>query len=221
MASFLCKNLPNLIKLSPSFKNSNLLNRSCINVTCKTYTTEKPAEPEKTTELAPIEAESSKKVDKKSMIEMHPFGIAKANPMANNLGWQPTSSTHSALMIDGVPYNKIHVVSIKASKNNTIFSLSDFNGTIIFTTSAGSVGFKNSKKSTAVAGQSAGLALTENAKRRGIKNVRVVVKGLGNGRLASIKALQMGKLNIVSITDNTPIPLPFARTPRPPAKRKV
>lgn len=47
----------------------------------------------------------------------------------------------------------------------------------------GSVGFKNSKKSTAVAGQSASLALTENAKRRGIKNVRVIVKGFGNGRL--------------------------------------
>ena len=79
-------------------------------------------------------------------------------------------------------------------------------------------------------------------KRRNIKNVRVTVKGFGNGRLVSfkslkfsnwkislvsfpfkpsIKALQIGKINIVSITDNTSIPVAFTRPARPPVKRRV
>ena len=84
----------------------------------------------------------------------------------------------------------------------------------------------------------------KHARRRSIKNVRVIVKGLGNGRMvrlaqtseqtfpdivfkkwpifkASIKALQMGKLNIVSVTDRTVIPVPFLRAPKPPAKRRL
>ena len=113
-------------------------------------------------------------------------------------------------MIEGVPYDKLHVISIKSSKNNTILTLSDSSGLILHMTSSvrfsfllkqlvlflnmnekkGICGFKNSKKSTAVAGQAAGLAMSEYMKRRNIKNVRVSVKGFGNGRLVSLHFLK-------------------------------
>ena len=51
-------------------------------------------------------------------------------------GWQPTPETHSLLMIDNVPYNKLNTVYIQASKNNTILTLTDCNGITMFTTSA-------------------------------------------------------------------------------------
>jgi len=64
-------------------------------------------------------------------------------------------------MIDGVPYNKTNIVYIKSSKNNTILSLTDHNGLTLYSISAGACGFKNCKKSTAVAGQAAGLAMSD------------------------------------------------------------
>lgn len=158
--------------------------------------------------------------EKQKELETHPFGIAQANHN-KYFGWQPNKETHSLLMIDGVPYNKTNIVYIKSSKNNTILSLTDHNGLTLYSISAGACGFKNCKKSTAVAGQAAGLAMSDNIKRRGIKNLRVMVKGFGNGRLPAIKALQMSKLQIVSITDQTPIPLLFSKPPRPPVKRRI
>jgi hypothetical protein len=65
----------------------------------------------------------------------HPFSIVKAHPIAN-LGWQPTIETHTALIINGVPYNKLHIVAIKAGRNNTIMTLTDSNGSVLFATSA-------------------------------------------------------------------------------------
>ena len=76
-------------------------------------------------------------------------------------GWQPNKETHSLLMIDGVPYNKTNIIYINSTKNNTILSLTDHNGITLYSISAGACGFKNCKKSTAVAGQAAGLAMSD------------------------------------------------------------
>ncbi|MEE6503722.1 hypothetical protein FKM82_004916 [Ascaphus truei] len=73
-------------------------------------------------------------------------------------------------------------------------------------TSCGTEGFKNAKKSTAIAAQTAGISAAAKASGKGVCHVRVVVKGLGPGRLAAIKGLTMGGLEVISITDNTPIP---------------
>ncbi|XP_069078825.1 small ribosomal subunit protein uS11m isoform X2 [Pleurodeles waltl] len=73
-------------------------------------------------------------------------------------------------------------------------------------TSCGTEGFKNAKKSTAIAAQTAGISAASKATGKGVCHVRVVVKGLGPGRMAAIKGLTMGGLEVVSITDNTPIP---------------
>ena len=64
-------------------------------------------------------------------------------------------------MIDGVPYNKLNIVYISSTKNNTLLSLTDHNGVTLYSITAGACGFKNSKKSTAVAGQAAGLAMSD------------------------------------------------------------
>ncbi|XP_072473954.1 small ribosomal subunit protein uS11m isoform X2 [Notamacropus eugenii] len=73
-------------------------------------------------------------------------------------------------------------------------------------TSCGTEGFKNAKKATGIAAQTAGIAAAAKATAKGVVHVRVVVKGLGPGRLSAIKGLTMGGLEVISITDNTPIP---------------
>ncbi|ELW62788.1 28S ribosomal protein S11, mitochondrial [Tupaia chinensis] len=73
-------------------------------------------------------------------------------------------------------------------------------------TSCGTEGFRNAKKGTGIAAQTAGIAAAVKAIGKGITHVRVVVKGLGPGRLSAIKGLTMGGLEVISITDNTPIP---------------
>lgn len=78
--------------------------------------------------------------------------------------------------------------------------------------SGGTEGYKNARKGTTVAAQAAALSFSTVAQMKAIRNVRVVVKGLGPGRLASLKGLQMGGLNVVSITDRTPAP---EKCPRP------
>jgi len=73
-------------------------------------------------------------------------------------------------------------------------------------TSCGTEGFRNAKKGTGIAAQTAGIAAAVKAAGKGVTHVRVVVKGLGPGRLSAIKGLTMGGVEVISITDNTPIP---------------
>ncbi|XP_004398372.1 PREDICTED: 28S ribosomal protein S11, mitochondrial isoform X2 [Odobenus rosmarus divergens] len=73
-------------------------------------------------------------------------------------------------------------------------------------TSCGTEGFRNAKKGTGIAAQTAGIAAAMKAAGKGVTHVRVVVKGLGPGRLSAIKGLTMGGVEVISITDNTPIP---------------
>ncbi|KAG8001347.1 28S ribosomal protein S11 [Nibea albiflora] len=73
-------------------------------------------------------------------------------------------------------------------------------------TSCGTEGFKNIKKSTPVAAQTAGISAAVKATAKGVTFVRIVIKGLGPGRVSAIKGLTMGGLEVVSITDNTPVP---------------
>ena len=65
------------------------------------------------------------------------------------------------LTVDGVSFNKLNIVYINSTKNNTILTLTDHNGLSLYSISAGACGFKNCKKSTAVAGQAAGLAMSD------------------------------------------------------------
>lgn len=97
-------------------------------------------------------------------------------------------------------------VYIKAGFNNTIVTITDVEGNTLFSGSAGSAGFKGSRKSTPYAATKSTEEIAIRAYEAGIKDVSVFVKGPGLGRIASIKALKSAKLRVTSISDITPLP---------------
>jgi len=110
------------------------------------------------------------------------------------------------------------VVHIRASFNNTQITITDTDGDTICSDSAGTVGFKGSRKSTPFAAQRAAEKCANAAKRFGVREVEVRVKGPGSGRESAVSALQSAGLRISSIEDVTPIPHNGCR---PPEKRRV
>lgn len=107
---------------------------------------------------------------------------------------------------------------IQSTFNNTLVTLTDMDGNALSWSSAGSLGFKGSRKSTPFAAQSAAEVATKAAMEHGLKTVEVYVKGPGAGREAAIRALQAAGLEITMIKDITPIPHNGCR---PPKRRRV
>ena len=110
------------------------------------------------------------------------------------------------------------IAHIKSTFNNTVISLSDIYGNVISWASAGTVGFKGSRKNTPFAAQMAAQTCAKTAMDLGLRKVEVLVKGPGAGREAAIRALQAAGLQITAIKDVTPIPHNGCR---PPKKRRV
>ena len=99
------------------------------------------------------------------------------------------------------------VVNIKATFNNTIVSFSDpHNGEILVWDSAGSAGYKGSRKSTPFAAQKAAERAAGKALKLGIKDVEVRVRGPGSGRESAVRALAQAGLKVKAIEDRTPVP---------------
>ena len=107
---------------------------------------------------------------------------------------------------------------IQSTFNNTLVTLTDMDGNALSWSSAGSLGFKGSRKSTPFAAQSAAETATKAALEHGLKTVEVYVKGPGAGREAAIRALQAAGLEITLIKDITPI---HHNGCRPPKRRRV
>ena len=107
---------------------------------------------------------------------------------------------------------------IQSSFNNTLVTITDMNGNAISWWSAGSLGFKGSRKGTPFAAQSAADTAAKIAKEHGLRSVEVYVKGPGAGREAAIRALAAADLEITLITDVSPIPHNGCR---PPKRRRV
>ena len=95
---------------------------------------------------------------------------------------------------------------IQSTFNNTLITLTDPNGNVIASGSAGTVGFKGSRKSTPFAAGQAAERVARKAMDNGMRQVDVSVKGPGSGREAAIRALQAAGLSILSIRDVTPMP---------------
>jgi small subunit ribosomal protein S11 len=110
------------------------------------------------------------------------------------------------------------VAHIKSTFNNTIVTITDTTGNAISWSSAGSLGFKGSRKSTPFAAQSAAETAAKAAMEHGLKDVECFVKGPGAGREAAIRALQAAGLEVNLIRDVTPIPHNGCR---PPKRRRV
>ena len=114
-----------------------------------------------------------------------------------------------------IPKGQAH---IQATFNNTIITLTDPVGNTIAWASAGTAGFKGSRKSTPYAAQLAAQQAARGAQANGMRELDVFIKGPGPGREAAIRALQAAGMVITSITDVTPIPHNGCR---PPKKRRV
>ena len=106
------------------------------------------------------------------------------------------------------------VAHIKASYNNTLFTITDQKGDILLWSSAGKCGFKNSKKKSPFAATTAGEEIGKRALEMGIVNISVRISGPGQGRDHAIRALNASGLNITSISDVTPIPHNGCRLPK-------
>ena len=112
----------------------------------------------------------------------------------------------------------VGVAHIKSTFNNTTVTITDSKGDTLCWASSGTSGFKGSRKSTPFAGQCAAQQVAEKAKKFGVKDVEVKVKGPGSGRESAITALEAAGLNIKSIEDVSPLPHNGCR---PRKKRRV
>jgi small subunit ribosomal protein S11 len=112
----------------------------------------------------------------------------------------------------------IGVAFIQASFNNTVVTIADQEGNVVCWSSAGSLGFKGSRKGTPFAAQQAAMTAANRAREVGMRSLEVNVKGPGSGRDSAIRALQVAGLEIRAIRDITPIPHNGCR---PPKRRRV
>jgi len=154
---------------------------------------------------------------------------AKASDAAAPAVAAPVAPTAAELLADDAAGKKIikakgakniatGIANILATFNNTIVAITDMQGNILGWSSAGRVGFKGSRKSTAFAAQQVAQDAARQAMSHGMKEVEVKVKGPGSGRESAIRALQAIGLEISSIKDVTPIPHNGCR---PRKKRRV
>ncbi|OHA17816.1 MAG: 30S ribosomal protein S11 [Candidatus Taylorbacteria bacterium RIFCSPHIGHO2_01_FULL_46_22b] len=110
------------------------------------------------------------------------------------------------------------VVYVDSSYNNTRLTLSDEKGNVLTWSSSGALGFKGARKGTPFAAAKVGEVIAERATAMGVKEVQVVVKGIGPGRESSIRSIISRGISLASIKDVTPVPY---NGPRPKRPRRV
>jgi|SRR6516164_1474047 len=146
-------------------------------------------------------------------------GPASAEPAKATLSLDPAEADRPKIVkAKGSKNVNAGVAHILATFNNTIVSISDLNGNVIGWSSAGKVGFKGSRKSTAYAAQLVAQDACRQAMGHGLKEVEVLVKGPGAGRESAVRAIQAIGLDISVIRDVTPVPHNGCR---PPKQRRV
>jgi small subunit ribosomal protein S11 len=107
------------------------------------------------------------------------------------------------------------IINVFSTYNNTIVSIAQSDGQILTWSSAGSLGFKGTKKSTPYAATLVAKDVLEKAKRFGFQEARIIVKGIGPGREGAIRGIASSDVNILSIIDNTPQPHNGVKAPKP------
>ena len=156
---------------------------------------------------------------------------AKKTKPAKSEGATPAATPPEKLSLDDADIEKPKIIKAKGSKNvhsgiahvlstfnNTIVTITDLTGKVIGWSSAGKVGFKGSRKSTAYAAQMVAQDASRQAMGHGLKEVEVRVKGPGAGRESAVRALQAIGLDLTVIKDVTPVPHNGCR---PPKQRRV
>jgi small subunit ribosomal protein S11 len=176
------------------------------------------ARAEAVSESTPASAEAAAKPEKKP-------------PRSKKVEATPAAPPPESLSLSADEIEKPKIVKAKGSKNihtgiahvlstfnNTIVTITDMNGNVIGWSSAGKVGFKGSRKSTAYAAQMVAQDASRQAMGHGLKEVEVLVKGPGAGRESAVRALQAIGLDLTVIRDVTPVPHNGCR---PPKQRRV
>ena len=125
-----------------------------------------------------------------------------------------------ARSLSKMPKKKITsaVLNVQSTFNNTLISLSDKKGNTIMWSSSGALGFKGAKKGTPFAASKVAELLADKAKTMGIKDIDVVIKGVGAGRESAVRTFSSRGFEINLIRDETPIP---HNGPKPPKPRRV
>jgi small subunit ribosomal protein S11 len=160
-----------------------------------------------------------------------PAAKKTAKPKKEQPGPAPAAGAPENLSLSTEEVDKPKIVKAKGSKNvhsgvahvlatfnNTIVTITDLKGNVIGWSSAGKVGFKGSRKSTAYAAQMVAQDASRQAMGHGLKEVEVLVKGPGAGRESAVRALQAIGLDLTVIRDVTPVPHNGCR---PPKQRRV
>ena len=140
---------------------------------------------------------------------------AAGAPAAAGAAGAPAAAPRRKKVRRNVPEGVAHV---HATFNNTIVTITDLKGNVIGWSSAGKVGFKGSRKSTAYAAQMVAQDASRQAMGHGLKEVEVLVRGPGAGRESAVRALQAIGLDLTLIRDVTPVPHNGCR---PPKQRRV
>jgi small subunit ribosomal protein S11 len=190
-----------------------------------------PVESEKT-EAAPATQDAAPAVSEPPTAKAEP-AVKRAKKPAKSKKEEtaPTAAAPENLSLSSDDIEKPKVVKAKGSKNvhtgiahvlstfnNTIVTITDMNGNVIGWSSAGKVGFKGSRKSTAYAAQMVAQDASRQAMGHGLKEVEVLVRGPGAGRESAVRALQAVGLDLTLIRDVTPVPHNGCR---PPKQRRV
>jgi small subunit ribosomal protein S11 len=190
-----------------------------------------PVELEKT-EATPATQDAAPAVSEQPTAKTEPaVKRAKKPAKTKKEGAAPTAAAPENLSLSGDDVEKPKIVKAKGSKNvhtgiahvlstfnNTIVTITDMNGNVIGWSSAGKVGFKGSRKSTAYAAQMVAQDASRQAMGHGLKEVEVLVRGPGAGRESAVRALQAVGLDLTLIRDVTPVPHNGCR---PPKQRRV
>src|SRR5712691_7724768 len=193
------------------------------------------AKPKKPKESAEKPASKTEAVPEKTAVSTaQPVAEAKAAKKPakpHKEEGAPAEPPRENLSLDADSVEKPKIVKAKGSKNvhsgiahvfstfnNTIVTITDLNGNVIGWSSAGKVGFKGSRKSTAYAAQMVAQDASRQAMGHGLKEVQVLVKGPGAGRESAVRAIQAIGLDISVIRDVTPVPHNGCR---PPKQRRV
>ncbi|MBV9671217.1 MAG: 30S ribosomal protein S11 [Verrucomicrobia bacterium] len=181
-------------------------------------------------QAAPVPAEVSSNPPAPA-VETPPVEAPKTAPRVPKARARKDEAPKAGLSLDGGEADKPKIVKARGSKNvfsgiahvlatfnNTIVSITDVSGHVIGWSSAGKVGFKGSRKSTAYAAQLVAQDACRQAMGHGLKEVEVLVKGPGAGRESAVRAIQAIGLDISVIRDVTPVPHNGCR---PPKQRRV
>ena len=178
-----------------------------------------PAAPAPAATSAPAEAAAKTAKPKAAKGKKEETPAPAAEPPKENFSLDP-NTIEQPKIVKAKGSKNIHsgVAHVLATFNNTIVSITDQNGSVIGWSSAGKVGFKGSRKSTAYAAQLVAQDACRQAMGHGLKEVEVRVKGPGAGRESAVRAIQAIGLEISVIRDVTPVPHNGCR---PPKQRRV